>query len=271
MEETMNLIHKEQIKNASYPHRSRQESKVPIDDMQNATSDLRIEDKKVLRSTWTTRMIISQCSDQFQVGLLLLILLFSGITMWLVKENSINNATFQTGIAEDIIRFHVIANSDSKEDQALKLIVKNTLVTSLSPYLSDADTIEQARNILSDKLSYIQELAETTIRQNGYHYSVTVTLEDCYFPLKIYGDYNFPPGTYEALRVQIGEAEGKNWWCVMFPPLCFVDETYSIVDETSQQKLKHLLTEEEYNTLVDKKVPVKIKFKLLEALKDLFK
>jgi len=216
----------------------------------------------------------SHSNGQFQTMLLILILLFSGITMWLVKTNAMENGNLnsdlQVGIAEDIIRFHVIANSDSEEDQALKLIVKDTLVSNLSPSLRNADTLSQARAILTDQLTNIQELAETTIRENGYSYPVTVSLGDNYFPLKVYGDYSFPPGTYEALRVQIGAAKGKNWWCVMFPPLCFVDETYSVVDESSQEKLKHLLTEAEYDTLVSQKTPVKIKFKLIEALKDLF-
>ena len=207
---------------------------------------------------------------QFRTLLLVLILVFSGIAMWLVKTNSMDNSSLQKGIAEEIIRFHVLANSDSTQDQALKLRVKDTLVKSLSPFLQDADTIDEARIILSGKLSYIQKIAEDTILQNGYHYSVAVSLENCYFPLKIYGDYTFPQGTYEALRVQIGEAEGKNWWCVMFPPLCFVDETYSIVDTDSQTKLKHLLTEEEYDTLINQKTPIKIKFKLWEDLKKLF-
>lgn len=210
-----------------------------------------------------------QDNGQFKLLLLVLILLFSGITMWLVKTNTRSDEAIQTGIAEDIIRFHVIANSDSEEDQALKLTVKSTLVDSLSPYLKNTDTKSQAREILADKLSFIEELAEETIRQNGYNYPVTVSLTNSYFPLKVYGNYTFPPGTYEALRVQIGEAKGKNWWCVMYPPLCFVDETYSIVDDNSKEQLKHLLTEEEYSSLVSKKPPIKIKFKLIEKLKDI--
>jgi stage II sporulation protein R len=206
-----------------------------------------------------------------QTILLISILLFCTVTAWLIKLNSVHNASLQTGIAEDIIRFHVIANSDSAKDQALKLTVKDTLVESLKPYLNDTDTITQARTVISDKLTYLQEIAEETIQQNGYLYPVKITLEECYFPLKIYGEYSFPAGTYEALRVQIGTAEGKNWWCVMFPPLCFVDETYSIVDEESGETLKHLLTEEEYDTLISKKTPVKVKFKLFEAIKNLFR
>jgi stage II sporulation protein R len=207
---------------------------------------------------------------QFQILLLLLILLFSGVSMWLVKANAIQSKDVQLGIAEDIIRFHVIANSDSDKDQALKMVVKDTLVKNLSPYLASAASIDDARIILESKLSYIQEVAENTIEQNGYSYPVTVSLEDSYFPLKRYGAYTFPPGTYEALRVKIGEAQGKNWWCVMFPPLCFVDETYGIVDEASGEQLKHLLSDEEYESLINQKTPIKIKFKLWNNLKNLF-
>lgn len=207
---------------------------------------------------------------QFRTLLLMLILLICGLTSWSIKANAMHNQSLQEGIANEIIRFHVIANSDSNADQALKLTVKDTLVKSLAPTLKDTTSVTEARRILSSKLSDIQALAEETILANGYDYPVTVSLEHSYFPLKIYGDYSFPPGTYEALRVQIGEAQGKNWWCVMFPPLCFVDETYTIVDESSGEKLKYLLTEEEYNTITDKKTPVKVKFKLFEAIKKLF-
>lgn len=207
---------------------------------------------------------------QFRTLLLLLILLLCGFTSWSIKANAMHNQSLQEGIANEIIRFHVIANSDSDADQTLKLTVKDNLVKNLAPILKDAKSITEARRILSSKLTDIQVLAEETILANGYDYPVAVRLEHCYFPLKIYGDYTFPPGNYEALRVQIGEAQGKNWWCVMFPPLCFVDETYTIVDESSGEKLEYLLTEEEYNTITDKKTSVKVKFKLFEAIKKLF-
>lgn len=174
-------------------------------------------------------------------------------------------------IADEIIRFHVIANSDSDEDQALKLAVKNTLVKELAPYLKEASSKEAAKKIISDKLEYIKELAVNTIQQQGCSYPVKVSLEECYFPLKVYGEYAFPPGYYEALKVEIGNASGKNWWCVMFPPLCFIDDTYSIVDDSSGKKLKYLLSEEEYESLKINDAPVKIKFRLLELICDLFK
>ncbi|MBB2181351.1 stage II sporulation protein R [Lachnospiraceae bacterium MD1] len=203
---------------------------------------------------------------------LLFILIFCGFSMWVIKTSSMKRASFQDSLADEIIRFHVIANSDSREDQELKLTVKDTLVKHLAPSLSNAQDLTQARDILSDNLDNIQALAEDIIRENGYPYEVSVSLEkNCYFPLNVYGDYVFPPGKYEALRVKIGEAKGKNWWCVMFPPLCFVDETYCIVDEKSGEKLKHVLTDEEYEALVSQKPKVKVKLKLLEKLKKLLK
>lgn len=208
--------------------------------------------------------------NKFQTSLFLLILIFCAVSMWLVKANALHNTRIQEGIAKDIIRFHVIANSDSEEDQALKLKVKDKLVESLSPMLKNAASITEARSVITHHLSSIQSTAEEVIREYGYYYPIKVSLEKCYFPLKIYGNCTFPPGIYEALRVRIGAAEGKNWWCVMFPPLCFVDETYSIVDNKTDQKLKHLLTEEEYDTLIHQKKSIKIKFKLWGEIKKLF-
>lgn len=209
--------------------------------------------------------------DKFRVYLFLSILLFCTMTSMILMAKAKASVEVQSHIAKEIIRFHVIANSDSKEDQALKLLVKNALVQDLSPLLNATNTIDEARAVLIRNIDNIQTIAEKIIDKEGYQYSVTVSLENTYFPLKIYGEYNFPPGYYEALRVQIGSAEGQNWWCVMFPPLCFVDETYSIVDETSGDKLKHLLTEEEYNSLLNSNTPIKVKFKLWESIKKIFK
>lgn len=210
-------------------------------------------------------------NGQFRKSLLVLVMIVCGASMWMIKVNAQQSVDTQESIAKKIIRFHVIANSDSDKDQALKLMVKDQLVKSLSPKLSNANSITDARAVISENLDYIKKTAESTIQENGYNYNVRVTLENCYFPLKIYGNCSFPPGVYEALRVRIGAAEGKNWWCVMFPPLCFVDETYSVVDSKTDKKLKHLLTEDEYDTLVHKKKHIKVKFKIWEQIKKLFK
>lgn len=176
----------------------------------------------------------------------------------------------QEGIAKEVIRFHVIANSDRPEDQELKLRVKDALVKKLSPLLKDTADIEEGRSIIRSNLPQIATAASEIIRQYGYTYSVSVSLEPSYFPMKVYGDYTFPPGSYEALRVKIGEASGQNWWCVMFPPLCFVDETYSIVNSDTENQLEQLLTEEELETIKNQGVPIKYKFKIWESIKKLF-
>jgi stage II sporulation protein R len=209
-------------------------------------------------------------SRGFQFRLLLLILLIAGASTCLINGNAKADTSIQEGIAQKVLRFHVIANSDTEEDQKLKLKVKETLVESLSPQLIHINVITKVKAIVTEQLDTIRETAEQVIQQQGYDYNVTVSLEKCYFPLKIYGNYAFPPGYYEALRVRIGKAEGKNWWCVMFPPLCFVDETYSIVDENSKEKLLQLLTEDEYDALISGKTPVKVRSKLVEYIKELF-
>lgn len=208
--------------------------------------------------------------SRFRYLLLLAILFFSWAGACIIQARAAGGNQLQEGIAKEIIRFHVIANSDSPEDQALKIKVKDALVEALSPKLKTVTDISEGRSIITSELASIQDIAEKVISENGYRYPVSVSLEPVYFPMKVYGDYTFPPGTYEALRVRIGEAAGKNWWCVMFPPLCFVDETYSIVDSDTEDQLKCLLTEEEYNSLKDKKVSVKCKFKLWDSVKKLF-
>ncbi len=213
----------------------------------------------------------AQKKDWVHSLLLLLLLLSFGAGNLAIRAAAMQDKDIQEGIAEEILRFHVIANSDSTEDQTLKLLVKDRLVSYLAPMLEDCTNLTEVREVAQEKLPELTALANATIQKQGYDYSATASLEDCYFPLKVYGAYTFPPGCYHALRVKLGKAEGRNWWCVMFPPLCFVDETYSIVDQKSGEKLSKLLTEEEYETLINKKTPVKVRLKLLESLKKLFK
>lgn len=180
-----------------------------------------------------------------------------------------SKAAMQKDIASQIIRFHVIANSDSAEDQALKLKVKSALTEALRPKLSSLTDVNEARRVIEENLAALEALSEDIIQENGYQYTVTASLETGYFPIKIYGDLTLPPGQYEALRVEIGEAKGQNWWCIMFPPLCFVDATYSVVPKESKEQLKHVLTEDEYEAVFSsKKADVRVKFKLFELIKD---
>ncbi len=173
--------------------------------------------------------------------------------------------TIQKGIADQVIRFHVIANSDSEVDQGVKLLVKNKVVIYLQKKLKDVKTKAEAEKIIVKEIPVIQKIAKKTVREEGYDYPCNVRMGDRAFPVKMYGDLTFPAGTYEALQITLGEAEGRNWWCVMFPSLCMVDGTYSIVPDSSKTLLKHVLSPEEYDTVLGRKdIKVKYKFKAAE-------
>ena len=136
----------------------------------------------------------------------------------------------QTALAEKVIRLHVLANSDSEEDQALKLQVRDRVLAGARPLLAEATDAGEAESLLSDQCSYLTALARQEILRQGYDYPVAVTLEDVWFPTRTYDAAALPAGTYRALRVVIGSGEGQNWWCVVFPSLCL-----PAVSETSLQ------------------------------------
>ena len=166
----------------------------------------------------------------------------------------------QKGIASNIIRFHVRAESDSKEDQWLKLQVKEAVLAYISPVLSKSQSVDESRQLLYNESENIRNVAAATLRSLGDESDVNVYFENCYFPMKTYGDMTFPPGEYEASRVDIGEAQGKNWWCVLYPPLCFVDAVYGEVPEESKEELKGVLTEEEYSMVSGENVKFRFKY-----------
>lgn len=126
---------------------------------------------------------------------------------------------------ESLIRLHVVSNSDSSEDQDLKRKVRDEIITAVGPAFIKAENIESARVIARANLGDIREIAARKIRAEGKDYPVKVELNSFSFPTKHYGPFILPAGEYEAVRVTIGDGSGANWWCVLFPPLCFVDMT----------------------------------------------
>jgi stage II sporulation protein R len=129
------------------------------------------------------------------------------------------------GQEKEVIRFHVKANSDSAEDQALKLQVRDVLLAEMNPALAEADDTGDARTVLEELIPTLQMRAEETIRAEGYDYPARVSLGVREFPTRNYQGREYPAGEYEALMVEIGEAKGENWWCVAYPTLCFVSES----------------------------------------------
>ena len=173
-----------------------------------------------------------------------------------------------TDIADSVFRLHVIANSDSAEDHNLKYIVRDKVIEYMSSISQNASSKEDVIEIAKANLDKIQAIASQTIRENGYTYSVNVEVGNFSFPSKRYGDITLPPGYYDALRIKIGEAEGQNWWCVMFPPLCFVDVTSGVVPDESKEIMKENLSKEEFDLISKNSNEVKVKFKIVEVLQN---
>lgn len=170
----------------------------------------------------------------------------------------------QEGIAGKIFRLHVVANSDKEEDQELKLDVKKTVVDYLSRRLGSGADLEETREYVLENLPEIEQAALKTIEEQGKDYPISAVVEKTYFPDKTYGDCTFPAGEYEALNIRIGKGVGKNWWCVLYPSLCFIDDTWGIVSREKKEELREILTEEEFRAVLEdpeEKKKVRIGFK----------
>lgn len=173
---------------------------------------------------------------------------------------------------EKLIRFHVLANSDLEEDQELKIKIKNSVLEYIYPKLSNSHNINKSREILIDNINEIEDIAKTVILENGYNYDLKLELTHDNFPVKTYGNITFPQGNYEAFRIIIGEGKGKNWWCVMFPPLCFVDVTKGEVAYEETEKIMETYLQEDNieEDLIDND-KIEFKFKIVEIIKHIFK
>lgn len=170
-----------------------------------------------------------------------------------------------TDIANSVFRLHVLANSDKQEDQNLKYKVRDNLLNYMNSICKDTKSKEEAISIVEEKKDTFEKIARDTIREEGYSYSVKINIGNFEFPTKNYGDISLPAGYYDALRVEIGEAKGQNWWCVMFPPLCFVDISSGVVPEESKELMEENLTEEEFALISNQSEnEIQFKFKLLE-------
>ncbi|MEJ8552832.1 stage II sporulation protein R [Tepidibacter sp. Z1-5] len=167
---------------------------------------------------------------------------------------------------EKLIRFHVIANSDSQNDQELKLKVRDKIIAFLSPKLEKSKSIEETKDIITNNIKNIQKIASDEIHENNKEYAVTASLDYSNFPTKKYSNIVLPAGEYKALKVVIGDGKGKNWWCVMFPPLCFIDINHGITNDKTEKNLRKVLTKEEYKMILVDNKDVKLKFKIVEIL-----
>ena len=170
----------------------------------------------------------------------------------------------ESNIYDSVLRLHVIANSDSDEDQALKLLVRDAVLLKSQELLSGISSREQAELIIEQNLEVLRLTAEETVRSNGYGYFVSISLGKEEYPTKSYESCAFPAGEYTSLQIFIGDASGKNWWCVLYPPLCLSAAT----DKNAFAAVG--ITDGQYQIITDTKNPkYKIRFKILESFSEI--
>lgn len=179
-------------------------------------------------------LMIARPDKRLVFSIVICVLIFGWLFL-LQKNASTNSFTLGSG---KLIRLHVLANSDSSSDQLLKLKVRDAVISHLKTRLNKAETIESAQQVIKESEKTIQHIAQDVIYTSGYKYPVDVAFGLHYFPVKSYGDLVLPAGQYEAVRILIGKAEGSNWWCVLFPPLCFVDITHATAVRPVQDNIQ---------------------------------
>lgn len=179
-------------------------------------------------------------------------------------------AEAQSQIADKVIRFHIRANSNEEKDQELKLKVRNEVISKTKKYFQNCSNKKDAEQAILEHKKDILQIARKAVKRAGETKIVKICYQKEKFPLRIYGEYAFPPGIYDTLRIDIGEAKGRNWWCVMYPSLCYFDETEVVFDSKAKEPLEKAVGENAYRqlTMKNKKGEIKIKWKIYEIIKE---
>ena len=197
-----------------------------------------------------------------------LIIFVISITIGLVVTGFNTNPTLekttQDKIASNILRLHILANSNTTYDQHIKLLVRDAVLDKMATLSDGATDIQNITKILNTHLDSIVETANSVLIDNGQKPTASAQITNLYFPEIEYGDITMPSGYYNSLQITLGTAQGKNWWCVMFPMLCFIDNEKGESTEEMRDYFREFLSEEEFESLFN------IRFKSLELLESLF-
>lgn len=165
----------------------------------------------------------------------------------LILVSSDNGSTGK--VNDKLIRFHVIGNSDSEGDQSVKLHIRDEILQKYGPIISESNSRNESLQLISENLEGIEAIANSILKKEGKSYGAKAVLGDSIFPIKQYGNITLPPGEYTALKVVLGEGEGKNWWCVMFPPLCFIDVTRGLTTEETDEELRKVISSKDVESI----------------------
>ena len=210
------------------------------------------------------------CGRADRVIFLLALLIASLVTGMVSRQLRVQaEKETQEHLAQEVLRFHILANSDSDEDQALKMTVKEEVLGYLEGAMPEDMDVAETTDWMRRHTDELENLSREIVQQEGYDYPVSAAVTTCWFPEKTYGDLTFPAGNYEALRIEIGVAKGHNWWCVLYPNLSFLDAVNAVVPKEGKQELKNVLSEEEYSQITAT-TDFKIKWYFPERLKELW-
>ena len=185
----------------------------------------------------------------------LFVLILSTIMSLYIPKNEVT-ANSEVIIPNDAIRLRILANSDKEEDQALKRKVRDAVYEQITNWVSELTSKEAAKDLLKEKLPEIQEIAERIVEEEKANQAVNVTFDKVDFPTKLYGEFLYPAGQYDAILITLGEGEGANWWCVLFPPLCFLDFSNGVAvsDGFEEEKKEEKAEKKEEETTKEKAV-----------------
>lgn len=169
-------------------------------------------------------------------------------------------------LSNNFFRLHILANSDSKEDQDLKLKIRDAILNYMNYISFDTLNKDDALKLAQAHINDFQKIAKETIKNNGYSYDVKIELGNFYFPTKKYYNLSLPAGNYDSLKIIIGNGNGQNWWCSLFPPLCFIDISSGVIESEEKNLLKENLSNEEFTLITNSNdnETVKFKFKIVE-------
>ena len=182
----------------------------------------------------------------------------------------IQKETSEIPLGDQLVRFHVIANSNHPNDQTVKNQVRDSVIEYLDQKLSTQIDVAEAIIEINGSIPEIKNIAEERLLELGIEQPIVVTLGKTMFPTRRYGSITFPAGEYQSLRVVLGEGQGQNWWCVLFPPLCFVDIAHGVTNEVVESKLAEVMGKESLTALKGEEMVIEIEFssKIAEILRD---
>ncbi|MGI6084281.1 MAG: stage II sporulation protein R [Acetivibrionales bacterium] len=221
---------------------------------------MKVNKRSIFSAIKDTSSVIQLLSvaTRFLLVVLIICIIFGGAT--------------QKQIADNVVRLHIVANSDSELDQELKLKVRDAILKHMEEKYPDGATRDEAASYLKESLPLIKEIAAGVVKENGSDAAVIAKYGVYPFPTKEYEGLALPAGMYEAVRVELGSAQGRNWWCIMFPPLCVADANSLKMDEEAMSQLKKGLGEDNYQLITDitenANGPVKIKFRIVEIVEN---